>query len=190
MQAVGLSWAGLKRQVAGSGWLPPAFAADSRTYRSKIIAAVSLCILQWVWVPPIRAATTYLLVSGREMVSSRSRNFTITVSSRKADCSRAEQLYEAASSDARILERAIFLLNFRQEVERALGKRLSDEELRLLATQARAEAHRWYKYLQEPQHGCSRAARPLAFDPAAGALQISALPGLDGGKPYRQPMLS
>lgn len=161
--------------------------ADSLMYRWKIVTA-AICLLQCNSVRPTHAFTTYLLVSGREMVSPATRNFEIAVSSRKADCSRAEQLYEAASSDARILERAIFLLNFRQEVERALGKRLSDEELRLLATQARAEAHRWYKYLQEPQHGCS-GARSTALGRASSALNTGAA-GLDGGKPSRQPTLS
>jgi hypothetical protein len=88
----------------------------------------------------------------------------------KTECARAEQLYEAASSDARILERAIFLSNFREEVERALGKRLSDEELRTLASQARAEAHRWFKYLQEPEHGCSRARYSCGF--ACASLRV------------------
>jgi len=74
-------------------------------------------------------------------------------------CSRAEQLYEAASSDARILERAIFVSNFRREVERALGRHFSDQELRTLADQARAEAHRWYKYVQEPGRGCATGPR-------------------------------
>ena len=156
-RAAELSLAGLSRRIADSGRRPLLASAPSLIYRSKIIAAALLCLLQCNSVRPTHAFTTYLLVSRREMVSPATRNFRIAVSSRKADCSRAEQLYEAASSDARILERAIFLLNFRQEVERALGKRLSDEELRLLATQARAEAHRWYKYLQEPQHGCSGA---------------------------------
>jgi len=156
MQAPELSWAGLSRRVADSGRHALAFTAASLMYRSKIIAAALLCLVQCNSVRPTHAFTRYLLVSGREVVSPATRNFEIAVSSRKADCSRAQQLYEAASSDARILERAIFLLNFRQEVERALGKSLSDEELGSLAAQARAEAHRWYKYLQEPQHGCSR----------------------------------
>ena len=94
----------------------------------------------------------------------------------KTECARAEQMYEAASSDARTLERAIFLSNFRQEVERALGKRLSDEELRMLANQARAEAHRWFKYLQEPEHGCPRARYSCGFACAALAASL-ALPG-------------
>jgi hypothetical protein len=63
-------------------------------------------------------------------------------------CKTAEQLYEAASADARTFERAIFISEFRQEVERALGKSLSDNELRMLADKAREEAHRWYKYIQ------------------------------------------
>ena len=63
-------------------------------------------------------------------------------------CRTAEQLYEAASADARTLERAIFISELRQEVERALGKRLSNDELRILADQAREEAHKWYKYIE------------------------------------------
>jgi hypothetical protein len=63
-------------------------------------------------------------------------------------CKKAEQLYEAAAEDARTLERAIFLSAFRREVERALSRRMTDEELRALADQARAEAHRWYKVIQ------------------------------------------
>jgi hypothetical protein len=63
-------------------------------------------------------------------------------------CKKAEQLYDAASADARTLERAIFISAFRREVERALGRRLTDDELRTLADQARAEAHRWYRYIQ------------------------------------------
>jgi len=66
-------------------------------------------------------------------------------------CKKAEQLYDAASADARTLERAIFISAFRREVERALGRRLTDNELRTLADQARAEAHRWYKYIQADQ---------------------------------------
>jgi hypothetical protein len=69
-------------------------------------------------------------------------------------CKTAEQSYEAASADARTLERAIFITELRQEVERALGKRLSDDELRTLADQARAEAHKWYKYMQT-HSGCA-----------------------------------
>jgi hypothetical protein len=156
MRAAELGWAGLNRRVADIDRHALALAADSLMDRSKLIAAALFCLLQCNSVPT-HAFTTYLLVSGREGVSPATRNFIIAVSSRKADCTQAQQLYEAASSDARILERAIFLLNFRQEVERALGKRLSDEELGTLAAQARAEAHRWYKYLQEPQHGCSGA---------------------------------
>jgi hypothetical protein len=85
-------------------------------------------------------------------------------------CKKAEQLYEAAAEDARTLERAIFISAFRREVERALSKRMTDEELRTLADEARAEAHRWYKVIQSdprcaaswhgelnsPQLGCDR----------------------------------
>jgi hypothetical protein len=69
-------------------------------------------------------------------------------------CKTAEQSYEAASADARTLERAIFITELRHEVERALGKRLSDDELRTLADQAREEAHKWYKYIQT-HSGCA-----------------------------------
>jgi hypothetical protein len=69
-------------------------------------------------------------------------------------CKTAEQLYEAASADARTLERAIFLSALRREVERALGKAMTDDELRTLADQAREEAHRWYKYIQS-DHRCA-----------------------------------
>jgi len=63
-------------------------------------------------------------------------------------CKKAEQLYEAAAEDARTLERAIFISAFRREVERALSRRMTDDELRALADDARAEAHRWYKFIQ------------------------------------------
>ena len=69
-------------------------------------------------------------------------------------CKNAEQLYKAAAEDARILERAIFLSAFRREVERALSRRMTDEELRALADDARAEAHRWYKFIQSDP-GCA-----------------------------------
>jgi hypothetical protein len=63
-------------------------------------------------------------------------------------CKKAEQLYKAAAEDARTLERAIFISAFRREVERALSRRMTDEELRTLADEARTEAHRWYKFIQ------------------------------------------
>lgn len=76
-------------------------------------------------------------------------------------CKKAEQLYDAASADARTLERAIFISAFRREVERALGRRLTDDELRTLADQARAEAHRWYRYIQaDPRCAASWYAPP------------------------------
>lgn len=71
-------------------------------------------------------------------------------------CKTAEQLYEAASADARTLERAIFLSAFRREVEHALGRRMTDDELRRLADQAREEAHRWYKYIQADRRCAAR----------------------------------
>ena len=77
-------------------------------------------------------------------------------------CKKAEQLYDAASADARTLERAIFISAFRREVERALGRRLTDDELRTLADQARAEAHRWYRYIQaDPRCAASWYGPPL-----------------------------
>jgi hypothetical protein len=69
-------------------------------------------------------------------------------------CDTAQQLYEEASAAARTLERAIYLSVYRQEVERALGKRMTDNELRGLAGEEREEAHRWYKYIQT-DHKCA-----------------------------------
>ena len=71
-------------------------------------------------------------------------------------CKTAEQFYDAASADARTLERVIFISAFRQEVEHALGRRLTDDELRALADQAREEAHQWYKYLQTDRRCAAR----------------------------------
>ena len=71
-------------------------------------------------------------------------------------CDAAQQLYEEASTAARTLERAIYLSIYRQEVERALGKRMTDDELRGLAGEEREEAHRWYKYIQTDRKCAAR----------------------------------
>jgi hypothetical protein len=81
-------------------------------------------------------------------------------------CKKAEQLYKAAAEDARTLERAIFISAFRREVERALSRRMTDEELRALADQARAEAHRWYKFIQSDLKMCGELAWRAEFSAA------------------------
>src|SRR6266550_2120892 len=112
MQAPELSWAGLSRRVADSGRHALAFTAASLMYRSKIIAAALLCLVQCNSVRPTHAFTRYLLVSGREVVSPATRNFEIAVSSRKSDCSRGQQPYDTPCSDTRIRNRARAALDY------------------------------------------------------------------------------
>ena len=131
----------------------------------RTIPPITLNILAVCWIcigsMDYLVGTTYAASSVYSVGSPRKTIWPMTASVRKAatsdrrNCTQAKQLYEAASSDARILERAIFVSNFRHEVERALGKQFSNEELRALADQARAEAHRWYRFMQEPEHGCA-----------------------------------
>ena len=71
-------------------------------------------------------------------------------------CNSAQQAYEAARAAVRTLERAIYLSAYRQEVERALGKSMTDDELRVLAGEEREEAHRWYKYIQADRKCAAR----------------------------------
>jgi hypothetical protein len=66
----------------------------------------------------------------------------------------AEDLYNATTSDAHTFERAITAPEVRKEVERVFKRKLSDEQLRGMAVQARAEADYWSRYLQ----GIERAA--------------------------------
>jgi hypothetical protein len=89
-------------------------------------------------------------------------------------CKKAEQLYEAAAEDARTLERAIFISAFRREVERALSRRMTDEELRTLADEARTEAHRWYKFIQSDPR-CAASWHGELNSPQLGSRRIVAM---------------
>ncbi len=60
----------------------------------------------------------------------------------------AEDLYNATSSDAHTFERAIGDPEVRREVERVFKRKLSDEQLKGMALQAKAEADYWSRYLQ------------------------------------------
>ena len=59
-----------------------------------------------------------------------------------------EALYKAANSDADTFQAALLIPEVRKKIEAALGKRLSDEQLRALIDHNRAEAVYWYRYLQ------------------------------------------
>ena len=60
----------------------------------------------------------------------------------------AEDLYNATTSDAHTFERAIADPAVRKEVERVFERKLSDEQLKGMALQAKAEADYWSRYLQ------------------------------------------
>jgi hypothetical protein len=60
----------------------------------------------------------------------------------------AEDLYNATTSDAHTFERAIADAAVRKEVERVFKRKLSDEQLKGMALQAKAEADYWSRYLQ------------------------------------------
>ena len=60
----------------------------------------------------------------------------------------AEDLYNATTSDAHTFERAIADPAVRKEVERVFKRKLSDEQLKGMALQAKAEADYWSRYLQ------------------------------------------
>jgi hypothetical protein len=60
----------------------------------------------------------------------------------------AEALYKATSTDAQTFEAALLIPDIRQKIAAVLRQNLSDEKLRTLATQARAEALYWYAYMQ------------------------------------------
>ena len=57
-------------------------------------------------------------------------------------------LYKAASRDAETFTAALLLPEIRRKVETALRQKLSDDQCRGLARQARAEALYWYEYMQ------------------------------------------
>jgi hypothetical protein len=60
----------------------------------------------------------------------------------------AEALYKAANSDADTFQAALLIPEVRKKIEAALGKRLSDAQLRALIENNRAEAVYWYGYAQ------------------------------------------
>jgi hypothetical protein len=60
----------------------------------------------------------------------------------------AQQLYQATSADALTFERAIADQTLRRQVERVFKRKLSPDELRGMARQARAEALYWARYLE------------------------------------------
>jgi hypothetical protein len=63
----------------------------------------------------------------------------------------AEALYKAANSDADTFQAALLIPEVRKKIEAALGKRLSDTQLRALIENNRAEAVYWYGYAQKPR---------------------------------------
>jgi len=60
----------------------------------------------------------------------------------------AEALYKAANSDAETFQAALLLPEVRKKIETALGRRLSDAQLRALIDNNRTEAVYWYGYAQ------------------------------------------
>lgn len=60
----------------------------------------------------------------------------------------AAALYKAANSDADTFQAALLIPEVRKKIEAALGKRLSDAQLRALVENNRAEAVYWYGYAQ------------------------------------------
>jgi hypothetical protein len=59
-----------------------------------------------------------------------------------------EALYKAANSDADTFQAALLIPEVRKKIEAALGRRLSDDQLRALVNNNRTEAIYWYGYLQ------------------------------------------
>ena len=60
----------------------------------------------------------------------------------------AEALYKAANSDADTFQAALLIPEVRKKIEAALGRRLSDTQLRALIDSNRTEAVYWYDYAQ------------------------------------------
>src|SRR5215213_11238510 len=60
----------------------------------------------------------------------------------------AEALYRAANSDADTFQAALLIPEIRKKIEAALGRRLSDTQLRALIDSNRTEAVYWYGYAQ------------------------------------------
>ena len=63
----------------------------------------------------------------------------------------AEALYKAANSDADTFQAALLIPEVRKKIEAALGKRLSDAQLRALIDNNRAEAVYWYGRMTHSQ---------------------------------------
>ena len=59
-----------------------------------------------------------------------------------------EALYKAANSDADTFQAALLIPEVRKKIEAALGRRLSDAQLRALIDNNRTEAIYWYGYLR------------------------------------------
>ena len=59
-----------------------------------------------------------------------------------------EALYKAVNSDADTFEAALLIPEVRQKIEAALGRRLSDAQLRAMIDNNRTEAIHWYGYLR------------------------------------------
>ena len=70
----------------------------------------------------------------------------------------AEALYQAANSDADTFQAALLVPKIRNKIEAALGKKLSDAQLRALIDNNRAEAVYWYGRMthSQPAHDTGR----------------------------------
>jgi hypothetical protein len=70
----------------------------------------------------------------------------------------AEALYKAANSDADTFQAALLIPEVRKKIEAALGKPLSDAQLRALIDNNRAEAVYWYDQMRHsrPAPGTAR----------------------------------
>jgi hypothetical protein len=60
----------------------------------------------------------------------------------------AQALYKATSRDAETFTAALLLPDVRRKIEAVLRQKLSDEQCRVLARKAQAEALYWYRYMQ------------------------------------------
>ena len=78
----------------------------------------------------------------------------------------ADELAASIAQDAATFERAVAAPQLRAQLERTLNKKLSDDTLRAMAGQARAEVDYWARYrrgldlelgVERPQEGGRRA---------------------------------
>jgi hypothetical protein len=72
----------------------------------------------------------------------------------------AEALYKAANSDADTFQAALLIPEIRKKIEAALGKPLSDAQLRALVDNSRAEAVYWYGQMTQTQPARDTARKP------------------------------